>query len=106
MRLQGGTHTPFPHWPVDRTVDRLFEELMKLVVKSRGNAPVPFVWFWPEGAPATVIVTHDVETELGRDFCSQLMDTDDEFSFKSSDRARKTLRNHHSIYRRHPKARI
>src|ERR1700682_810374 len=84
IRLQGGTHTPFPHWPVDRTVDRLFEELMKLVVKSHGNNSIPFIWFWPEGAPAAAIVTHDVETELGRDFCSQLMDTDDEFGFKSS----------------------
>jgi hypothetical protein len=84
IRLQGGTHTPFPHWPVDRSVDRLFEELMKLAVRSRNNAAVPFIWFWPEGAPAAVIVTHDVETELGRDFCSQLMDTDDEFGFKTS----------------------
>jgi len=84
IRLQGGTHTPFPHWPVDRSVDRLFEELMKLVLKSRANAPVPFIWFWPEGAPAAAIVTHDVETELGRDFCPQLMDMDDEFGVKSS----------------------
>ena len=84
IRLQGGTHTPFPHWPVDRSVDRLFEELMKLVLKSRSGAPVPFIWFWPEGAPAAAIVTHDVETELGRDFCSQLMDMDDEFGVKSS----------------------
>ena len=84
IRLQGGTHEPFPHWPVDRTVDRLFEELMKLVLKSRANAPVPFIWFWPEGAPAAAILTHDVETELGRDYCSQLMDIDDEFGFKAS----------------------
>ena len=84
IRLQGGTHTPFPHWPVDRSVDRLFEELMKLAVKSRNNTPVPFIWFWPEGAPAAAVVTHDVETELGRDFCSQLMDMDDDFGFKSS----------------------
>lgn len=84
IRLQGGTHAPFPHWPVDRSVDRLFEELMKLVLKSRANAPVPFIWFWPEGAPAAAVVTHDVETEPGRDFCSQLMDMDDEFGFKSS----------------------
>jgi hypothetical protein len=84
IRLQGGTHAPFPHWPVDRSVDRLFEELMKFVVKSRHNAPVPFIWFWPEGAPAAAIVTHDIETELGRDFCPQLMDTDDELGFKAS----------------------
>jgi hypothetical protein len=84
IRLQGGTHVPFPHWPVDRTVDRVFEELMKTVVRSRHGAPVPFIWFWPEGAPAAAIMTHDVETELGRDYCSQLMNIDDEFGFKSS----------------------
>jgi hypothetical protein len=84
IRLQGGTDSPFPHWPVDRTVDKLFEELLKTVLKARNNVPVPFIWFWPEGAPAAAIVTHDVETETGRDFCSQLMDTDDEFGFKAS----------------------
>jgi hypothetical protein len=84
IRLQGGTHVPFPHWPVDRTVDRLFEELMKTVVRFRHGAPVPFIWFWPEGAPAAAIMTHDVETELGRDYCGQLMNIDDEFGFKSS----------------------
>ncbi|MEQ1474657.1 MAG: hypothetical protein ABLQ96_12585, partial [Candidatus Acidiferrum sp.] len=65
---------PFPHWPVDRSVDRLFEELMKTAVKSGHGAPVPFIWFWPEGAPAASIMTHDVETEVGRDYCAQLMD--------------------------------
>jgi hypothetical protein len=84
IRLQGGTDSPFPHWPVDRTVDKLFEELMKTVLKARNNVPVPFIWFWPDGAPAAAIVTHDVETETGRDFCSKLMDTDDEFGFKAS----------------------
>jgi hypothetical protein len=84
IRLQGGTQTPFPHWPVDRTVDRLFEELMKAAIKSRRGAPVPFVWFWPDGAPAAAVVTHDVETEIGRDYCSRLMDIDDEFGFKCS----------------------
>jgi hypothetical protein len=84
IRLQGGTNTPFPHWPVDRTVDRIFEELMKSVIKSRNGEPVPFIWFWPDGAPAAAIITHDVETELGRDYCSQLMNIDDEFGFKSS----------------------
>ena len=84
IRLQGGTHVPFPHWPVDRTVDRIFEELMKLVLKSRDSKPVPFIWFWPEGAPAAIIVTHDVETEIGRDYCPELMNIDDEFGFKAS----------------------
>lgn len=84
IRLQKGTQAPFPHWPVDRTVDRLFEELMKLVLQSRPGKAIPFIWFWPEGASGAAILTHDVETEIGRDFCSQLMDLDDEFGFKAS----------------------
>jgi hypothetical protein len=59
IRLQGGTQSPFPDWPVDRTVDKLFEELMKPTLQARNNSPVPFIWFWPDGAPAAAIVTHD-----------------------------------------------
>lgn len=84
MRLKRGPQNPFPRWPVDRTVDQLFESAMSLVIRSRQNEPVPFIWFWPEGAPAALILTHDVETKSGRDFCSALMDLDDEFGFKSS----------------------
>jgi hypothetical protein len=29
-------------------------------------------------------MTHDVETKLGRDFCSSLMDIDDSFGIKAS----------------------
>jgi glycosyltransferase involved in cell wall biosynthesis len=82
--LAGQTTKSFPQWPVDRTVDRLFESLMTLAIQSRNNEPVPFVWFWPEGAQAAAIFTHDVEAEGGKNFCSALMDLDDEFGFKSS----------------------
>jgi glycosyltransferase involved in cell wall biosynthesis len=84
VRLRGKASTPFPHWPVDRTVDRLFERLMILAIQSREGRPIPLIWFWPDGAPAALILTHDVETETGRDFCGTLMDIDDSFGFKSS----------------------
>src|ERR1700739_3297227 len=84
MSLQGRTNNPFPRWPVDRTVDRLFEKLMALVIRSRGNSPVPFIWFWPEGKQAAFILTHDVEDDAGKAFCSSLMDIDDEYGFKAS----------------------
>jgi glycosyltransferase involved in cell wall biosynthesis len=83
-RLRGEIANPFPRWPVDRTVDRLFETLMTLAIRSGGNAPVPFIWFWPDGAQAALILTHDVETNVGRNFCKNLMDLDDTFGFKSS----------------------
>ncbi len=84
MRLRQGITNPFPHWPVDRTVDCLFERLMCLAIQSGGNSPIPFIWFWPDGAQAALALTHDVEAQAGRDFCDQLMDLDDSFGFKSA----------------------
>jgi hypothetical protein len=75
---------PFPHWPVDFTVDNLFERAMLLALGSSGLDRIPFVWFWPEGASSCAIMTHDVETTAGRDFCSSLMDIDNRFGIKAS----------------------
>jgi hypothetical protein len=78
------TAMPVPAWPVDRTVENIFEHLLSLHIKSRKVSRVPFIWFWPEGIPAAAIMTHDVETSTGVDFCSRLMDMDDSFGIKSS----------------------
>jgi len=75
---------PFPKWPVDSTVDALHEELLKLSMQAAGVQRVPFVWFWPEGAPSCLIMTHDVETSVGRDFTSELMDLDESYGIKGS----------------------
>lgn len=57
--LRGWENMPFPKWPVDRTVDCLFEELLILALKSTGLESIPFIWFWPDGANACAIMTHD-----------------------------------------------
>jgi glycosyltransferase involved in cell wall biosynthesis len=82
--LQGETQNPFPKWPVDRSVETLFDRLMALVIQSGGGHPIPFIWFWPDGAQAALILTHDVETTKGRDFTHPLMDLDDKYGFKAS----------------------
>ncbi|HXM93118.1 MAG TPA: glycosyltransferase [Candidatus Dormibacteraeota bacterium] len=84
IRLRGELENPFPHWPVDRTVDHLYEKLMELAIQAGGNAPIPFIWFWPDGAKAALILTHDVESKAGAEFCSELMALDSEFGFRSS----------------------
>lgn len=83
LHLRDWRKMPFPRWPVDCSVDTLFEQLMLFSAKTNGE-PIPFIWFWPEGAPSCAIMTHDVETELGRDFCGKLMDLDDSFGIKAS----------------------
>ncbi|MFZ0883833.1 MAG: polysaccharide deacetylase family protein [Candidatus Acidiferrales bacterium] len=75
---------PFPAWPVDFTVDTLHEEFLRLLMETSGVKKVPFIWFWPEGANNCVMMTHDVETSLGRDFTRQLMDVDDSYGIKAS----------------------
>jgi hypothetical protein len=74
----------FPNWPVDTTVENLCESLMLLSLQAKGMECVPFIWFWPRGARGCMLMTHDVETKAGLDFCSTFMDIDDTFGIKSS----------------------
>jgi hypothetical protein len=82
--LRGWDELPFPKWPVDRTADRLLQEFMVVALKSKGLESIPFIWFWPDGANACAIMTHDVEATPGKEFCSQLMDLDDSFGIPAS----------------------
>jgi hypothetical protein len=84
VHLRGWDQISFPHWPVDRSVDDLFELLMLFTLRSQKAERIPFIWFWPLGAPSSAIMTHDVETTLGRDFCGTLMDINDAYGVKAS----------------------
>ena len=74
----------FPAWPVDSTVDLLHEKLLQLSMEAAGIQQMPFIWFWPEGAPNCLIMTHDVESSEGRDFTSELMDLDQSYGIRAS----------------------
>lgn len=84
FRLNGWRHLTFPHWPVDCTVDDVMEHLLLLSLRASHQQEIPFIWFWPNGASSCTIMTHDVETMAGRDFCSTLMDINDAFDIKAS----------------------
>ncbi len=74
----------FPNWPVDTTVGVLLARVLALSMRAKGKDRIPFIWFWPDGYNAAVMMTHDVETAAGRDFCPQLMDVNDRYGLKSS----------------------
>jgi len=84
FHLRGWDKLTFPHWPVDCSVDQMLERLLLLALKASRADRIPLIWFWPDGASSCAIMTHDVETELGRNFCGKLMDIDDSFGVKSS----------------------
>ena len=82
--LRGWERRPFPAWPVDRTADRIHEQLLLLAMKAQGRNRIPFIWFWPDGKSACTVMTHDVETRLGLEYCPRLMDLNDFYGIKSS----------------------
>ena len=55
-----------------------------LALKAQGQSRIPFIWFWPDGAPACAMMTHDIEGQAGLDFCDELMDIDDSYAIKSA----------------------
>jgi hypothetical protein len=82
--LKGWEKIQFPHWPVDSSVEQIMEKCVALAMQAQNLDRVPFIWFWPNGSDSCAIVTHDVEAEAGRDFCSALMDIDDSFGIKAA----------------------
>ena len=84
IRLRGWEEIVFPHWPVDFTVETLMQSVLAFALRATQADRIPFIWFWPDGAPSCAIVTHDVESATGLRFCDQLMDMDDSFDIKSA----------------------
>ena len=84
LRLSRWRGITFPRWPVDATIEMLMREVAGLALAVAGAPALPFIWFWPEGAPGCVVMTHDVEGSAGAEFAPRLMDLDDAFAIRSS----------------------
>lgn len=74
----------FPKWPVDTTVETICEDLLLMSLRANGVDEVPFIWFWPRGATGCIVMTHDVETQAGLDFCLKLADLDRTFDIRTA----------------------
>jgi len=61
--LKGWDKTPFPRWPVDRSVDQMFATLMRFALQASGEARIPFIWFWPEGKSSCAVM--DINDSYG-----------------------------------------
>jgi len=84
LYLQNWDKISFPRWPVDSSVEDIMERLLSLEIIAHGGESIPFIWFWPNGYKACIILTHDIDTLAGRDFCKHLMGIDEAYGFKSS----------------------
>src|SRR5829696_3114773 len=60
-------------WPIeDRYVRFLFATLGH-VMQQRGLSRVEYTPFWPGSSRFALVLTHDVETQLGRDFVREVV---------------------------------
>jgi hypothetical protein len=84
IRLAGWDQIDFPRWPVDVSVDTLMMRVAAVALEACGVRRLPFIWFWPDGAPSCTMMTHDVESASGAGFCETLMNLDDSFDIKSA----------------------
>jgi hypothetical protein len=82
--VRGWESIRFPHWPVDCTIERLQQRLLGFIIKAHGVSKIPFIWFWPDGFSAAAMMTHDVETAVGHDFCRTHMDINEVFGVRAS----------------------
>jgi len=74
IALRGWDTKSFPAWPVDVTTEKLVEGIWELLLHSQDSEQMPFIWFWPDGQSSACMMTHDVETRRGRDFCKTIME--------------------------------
>jgi len=84
IALQNWAKIPFPTWPVDTTVEDFISRLWILALKASGEEQLPFIWYWPRGFDACAIMTHDVETGAGQDFCYRMLEFERKHGIRSS----------------------
>jgi len=82
--LRGWRDIPFPRWPVETAVEDMEDAVWAELLRVTGSEKLPFIWYWPEGRRMAVVLTHDVETAGGRDFCGNLMGMEADFDLVSA----------------------
>lgn len=74
----------FPRWPYDNSVERLVKFYAACALRACGRKEAPFRWFWPNGAQAAAMLTHDVEGTAGLNNALRIARLEEERGFRSS----------------------
>jgi hypothetical protein len=73
----------FPRWPVETALHDLYDVLFRLVA-GLADEPIPWISTWPNGHSWTLVLTHDVESQLGHDNLDLLRDLEIAAGYRSS----------------------
>ena len=82
IRWQG--QPKFPRWPWDDSLAALLRLYVRCAVDAAGRDALEFTWFWPHGARAAFILTHDVESAAGLRNAVRVADLEEERGLRSS----------------------
>jgi peptidoglycan/xylan/chitin deacetylase (PgdA/CDA1 family) len=82
IKLQG--EPEFPAWPYDPAGFDLLRLLVVDTMLELDVDSVRFPWFWPEGASAAVVLSHDVESAAGFDGAREVAGWEEVWGFRSS----------------------
>ena len=74
----------FPAWPLDTSVSHLVRFYAGCALRAAGQREGEFLWFWPDGFRAAIVLTHDVEGDEGVELALDLADLEQEHGFRSS----------------------
>jgi hypothetical protein len=75
--------TRFPRWPAETGLHDLYGRLLAHVASVAGE-PVPWIAPWPTGRTWALVLTHDVETDVGYDHIHLLRDAEEAAGCRSS----------------------
>ena len=73
----------FPRWPIETSLHDLLDLVLGLLGEAAG-VPIPWIAPWPTGYSSAVVLTHDVEQQVGYDNIHLLRDIELEYGFRSS----------------------
>jgi hypothetical protein len=82
IRRQG--EPDFPRWPFDDSVAALLRFYVRCALVAERKQALRFRWFWPQGARAAVILTHDVESDAGLRNAVRIADLEQARGLRSS----------------------
>jgi hypothetical protein len=81
--VQVQSQSDFPRWPVEDSLHDLYSWLLGVLAGVRGG-PVPWLDTWPGSRSWALVLTHDVETEVGCRNIHVLRDAERAVGFRSS----------------------
>jgi peptidoglycan/xylan/chitin deacetylase (PgdA/CDA1 family) len=80
-RMQSKTR--FPRWPVETALHDFYDFLFKLL-GDIADEPIPYIGVWPREWTWALVLTHDVEAQVGYDKLPELLRVEVEAGYRSS----------------------